>query len=1297
MAMDEPDASASIVSRIAARVAARMSEAGPVPAPPAPWLRGPLHEAAAVVVWFQPEVLARAALVDPRGDSTEARSLLLADSTLSPTPGDERRWTLKPHVRIAVLRTLREDHRLAEVLARSPNNDDDVLDRMLRLYLEGQAPPVAAMTEEELASAREVTDWLRSAGFTGLPVADEILGRFEWQALLRPFEHIAGEHFGGRAAELDALRTYVGVLPPATLMNATRATVARVLNLTQQPPLVIHGPGGVGKSTLVARFILEHARAHEADRFPFVYLDFDRSEISHEQPITLLVEAVRQIGVQYAPSRGQCDALRRAWLEDFAPAPGGAAYREHARTVLAPAALAALLTRAARDFATLLGSIGASNRPVVFVLDTFEEVQRRGDENVARIWRLLEDLQAAIPRLRVVIAGRADVPGRRTQTLALSGLDQQAAVAYLMKRGIHDRAIAERIAAQLHGTPLSLKLAAEVISREGIEEMGGLDVSTREFLFLRVDDAIVQRQLYNRILSYIPDEEVRRLAHPGLVLRMLTPELILEVLREPCGLTSVTNLKEATALFEKIEKDVSLVTAVDDHTVRHRSDLRALMVPLVRGAEAAKAADIDRRAVAYYARFDNAVPRAEEIYHRLWLDEPLSGISMRWVDGVEPHLVTAIEEFTGARKAYLAARLELDVDEDTRRLADLEDWEQLTARKALEMLAANDPAGALQAVGSRADRSPGSPIPAAEARALVALGRGEEALRVLEHGIQLAIAAGRRAHSLALVTDAAKVVIRFEYSSRTPLYSSLLEHLAQASDGPLEKLAIAAPRLALELLRDSRNMRRLAPQASEVAALFDTLTDDEVKVRPELAMWAAVALGEPLCLARVARLIAISPIRPADIRTLAGEVARFDASMSAAEGAPPGILARRFGLPLRATVTETWSDFAVKNSGEALQRTVATLLVEYAGTTPGVGDAVRRLLRFALGLESDTEDYPPFPAEVAQRTAVNPSQLTALELALCDAFPSTAVWSELLKLRLSRRLEAIVSPSLPLPVLVSNVVATAQREGWLPALVTAALDARPNDQRLPEVARAFGVVTLTSVFGHIIRGMPSLTVDSMALERLPLLEGQVCRVEVGGRLVSTGFLVGPDLVLTVRDGLDPLFSGRIKPADVAVRFDVRGTEGAGNAFALASDWLASLNSEREEGHALLRLRESAGDQPIGAATLERVATLRRWIEIPAMPRAPEPGDGLIILHHTGGPLAVAVNPKGVRAISPDGTRLYHSLSTEPGSIGAPCFTLDMELVAMHMGSESGLLGRRGYALLMGPLGLDLGFHPMAFS
>ena len=41
----------------------------------------------------------------------------------------------------------------------------------------------------------------------------------------------------------------------------------RITDLANAPPLLIFAPGGMGKSTLVAKFILEHAEAATGTQF----------------------------------------------------------------------------------------------------------------------------------------------------------------------------------------------------------------------------------------------------------------------------------------------------------------------------------------------------------------------------------------------------------------------------------------------------------------------------------------------------------------------------------------------------------------------------------------------------------------------------------------------------------------------------------------------------------------------------------------------------------------------------------------------------------------------------------------------------------------------------------------------------------------------------------------------------------------------------------------------------------------------------------------------------------------------
>src|SRR6185369_1761316 len=126
---------------------------------------------------------------------------------------------------------------------------------------------------------------------------------------------------------------------------------------------------------------------------------------------------------------------------------------------------------------------------------------------------------------------------------------------------------------------------------------------------------------------------------------------------------------------------------------------------------------IRERAVVYYRdRPEVPTERAEEIYHRLQLDEDPATIDSRWTEGVERYLGSAVEEFSGRRRAYLASRLGTDVDEETRRLADLQDWEKITERRAQALVNNDQPQQALELMRTRSDRSKASPLIGLEAR-----------------------------------------------------------------------------------------------------------------------------------------------------------------------------------------------------------------------------------------------------------------------------------------------------------------------------------------------------------------------------------------------------------------------------------------------------------------------------------------------------------------------------------------------------------------------------------------------------
>jgi hypothetical protein len=173
--------------------------------------------------------------------------------------------------------------------------------------------------------------------------------------------------------------------------------------------------------------------------------------------------------------------------------------------------------------------------------------------------------------------------------------------------------------------------------------------------------------------------------------------------------------------------------------------------------------------------------------------------------------------------------------------------------------------------------------------------------------------------------------------------------------------------------------------------------------------------------------------------------------------------------------------------------------------------------------------------------------------------------------------------------------------------------------------------------------------------------------------MATGFLVGPDLVLTADHVLESVHAGKASPNDVRVRFDYKGTSGGtvsqGTVFPVAKDWLVSRDPYTLQGglgYCLLRLENSPGAQPIGGAQAGPYDALRNWINLHDVATV-SPGDELVMLHHAAGePLKLSTGRAVAMPIDAP-TLIAYQLPSEPGSSGAPCFTMDFRIAAMHIG------------------------------
>jgi hypothetical protein len=196
--------------------------------------------------------------------------------------------------------------------------------------------------------------------------------------------------------------------------------------------------------------------------------------------------------------------------------------------------------------------------------------------------------------------------------------------------------------------------------------------------------------------------------------------------------------------------------------------------------------------------------------------------------------------------------------------------------------------------------------------------------------------------------------------------------------------------------------------------------------------------------------------------------------------------------------------------------------------------------------------------------------------------------------------------------------------------------------------------------------------------RLTQIERRVCRVELEGNAVGTGFLVGPDTVLTnwhvfeaakdqgkvdalgCRFDYELLPDGKVQPGQLVMLQAGGLVDSSPYSKAEGTDKPDNpLPTTAELDYALLRLSSRVGEQQVDGAA-------RGWI---ALPKAvlPLTADGpiLIVQHPQGTPMKLAMDTQAVIGLNGNGTRINYRTNTDPGSSGSPVFTMDWDLVALH--------------------------------
>jgi hypothetical protein len=312
----------------------------------------------------------------------------------------------------------------------------------------------------------------------------------------------------------------------------------------------------------------------------------------------------------------------------------------------------------------------------------------------------------------------------------------------------------------------------------------------------------------------------------------------------------------------------------------------------------------------------------------------------------------------------------------------------------------------------------------------------------------------------------------------------------------------------------------------------------------------------------------------------------------------------------------------------------------------------------------------------------------AVSEALIAAFSEEELEQTLLY-RLDKRLDRL-SGGGTIEKVVFDVIGKAEREGWTARLVVAAREERPDNAAVASAAELIGVAAATPPrrqLERMINEAAGLLDPVSWRSRLAQIETQVCRIEIpvtGGSIKGTGFLAGPDEVMTNHHVVKRLIEGTADVDRVRLRFDFKrlanGTDvNPGTEHSLdPADWLVSsappsavdemvdpgdaVPEPNELDYAVLRLATAIGDEPIGD-NASPGAPPRGWIQLDGAPE-PEAGAPVFILQHPSGePVKLAID--AVRGLNANKTRLRYRANTESGSSGSPCFDINLNFVALH--------------------------------
>lgn len=480
------------------------------------------------------------------------------------------------------------------------------------------------------------------------------------------------ENFAGRESELKQLSDYVDWLPKEGLKNKFIGFIRNAISWHSKPPLLIKGIGGIGKSTLVSKFILEQNDSKRKKILPFIYFDFDLPGFSIQEPLTILLEGLRQLSIQFP--------LQEKLFNEVNIAISNLIRRDSNTTseVKSNSHTREFVYNTLEDVIKKYGyDLEQITFPILAVFDSFEEMQYRATRSeISSFFSFIAEISKHIPRFRAVFAGRAEISASvsdvKFEEIELKEFDKPSAKVFLKKNGISDLKVIDIIYRNFGGNPLLLSLAIDLINRnkDSIKDFYKIKDKKHEYLV-------------NRILEHIHDEEVRQIAVPGMLIRSISPEIIKDVLAESCGL-DINNI-DPNRIFKELSKEVALISKNnEDGEIVFRQDLRVACEKMILDKHPESSKRIKTRAMEYFKLHSSRSSRdkAEFYYHTFKSGKIPSDLDNVNIDKaresfneVRDYLKASVIEFPSKSQLFINSLIGSNVSESLVSKSKQDDWE----------------------------------------------------------------------------------------------------------------------------------------------------------------------------------------------------------------------------------------------------------------------------------------------------------------------------------------------------------------------------------------------------------------------------------------------------------------------------------------------------------------------------------------------------------------------------------------------------------------------------------------------